>query len=1140
MKNNIFLQVAKAIAGFLLLAVSFTEVTKAQSLLNDSFNYPTGNLYGQGDWVRYTSKNAAPLQVIDDNLTYNGYENEKKGKSIKLSDTPLAECLFKTFQDPETAITSGNLYFSALVKVESVQENSSNVISFIQKGYGDLIDGKSGTEFGKLFIEKGSSNDKFKFGVDRDEATPAMTEKEYDLNTVYLVVVKYQINGNSGTNDIVSLFINPEDMTNEPPKPDAQTTDQTGRNVTRGLMALELKQGATSNKTAPVLVVDAIRVTTDYAELFKDSEVPVKEPEIIISNNTIECGDLLTGLTYTLATTITGKNLQDDITISNITNNDIKVNYTTISKDDAKNGYDVYMTLTPSIAGSQTGTITIESPGAKPQTITINWNATEAEKIENLATLATRTAEEGTIFNFIGNATVTYVDKSNGINVYMQDETGGIRLLDNYGDLIEIPDKGDVLTNMFVTVTSSFGTPYIQILYGTPFTTVEKGKDVTPANITLNELKTNAKKYLNTVVRIENVTFLENIGENITESMTNPRISDGTAEGRMNIFDGTDIIGTPVPNEAITMTGISTSSGAAIIAPRSLVDMGNEEPAEPNWNFSASKFDMARANINTRVTIGILRVEAINLPDKIRVEFSGKDRAYFNTSVWEIEPNGTSEVEIYYEPEIIGKHEANIAFTVGDGTEFYNRIRLEGVCIDPANPPTVTVDNTNIPELTAKVGSTAEYTLKVTTKNMPDFLSAKIEGKTKGIFILNSTMLPKNGEANLRVTFKPVEEGTFEDRIILSSLEVDTIYINLHGKATTGDEEEKEGDELPLVTDNPLQLIQETFDGQQRNKPLSIDGWKNIAMQGNRAWWGYQDEEGENMAKITAYKSNVPDTYKEPCEMLLVTPPLDFKNAKSKMFTFRVMGDMLIEGQQDLLELCYIDMLDGEMYIAPVELQMPNIPDLNKEWMEYHIDLTGNEIADTFFMGFRFKSILGKDHSAIYYIDDVSFGRTDLPQIKPETTTLAVEAQINKDYVSDIIKVNSYNLEEDIKVTIGGPNKSKFDVTEKVLSKDGGQFAVKFRSDELGVHEAYIKLSSRGAADIYIPLIINCKEVVGIEEIIFSEAKDFEIYNINGYIVRIEKECNSLKELTAGLEQGIYIIKYKEKGKDKSLKITVE
>lgn len=67
-------------------------------------------------------------------------------------------------------------------------------------------------------------------------------------------------------------------------------------------------------------------------------------------------------------------------------------------------------------------------------------------------------------------------------------------------------------------------------------------------------------------------------------------------------------------------------------------------------------------------------------------------------------------------------------------------------------------------------------------------------------------------------------------------------------------------------------------------------------------------------AKITAYDSKVETGNGTPCQMMLVTPPLDFVNSASKLLTFRIMGDMLLESQTDLLEVCYIDMAENDMY----------------------------------------------------------------------------------------------------------------------------------------------------------------------------------------------------------------------------------
>lgn len=67
------------------------------------------------------------------------------------------------------------------------------------------------------------------------------------------------------------------------------------------------------------------------------------------------------------------------------------------------------------------------------------------------------------------------------------------------------------------------------------------------------------------------------------------------------------------------------------------------------------------------------------------------------------------------------------------------------------------------------------------------------------------------------------------------------------------------------------------------------------------------------------------------------------------MFTFRVRGDYLQDGQADKLELCYIDMLDGEPYVQPINLTMPCTKDQSGEWNEYHLDLAEYDLPDVMF-----------------------------------------------------------------------------------------------------------------------------------------------------------------------------------------------
>lgn len=89
----------------------------AQISFRDDFDYPEGNLYGQGGWVRYGSQTVDPIQVVGTPLTYPGYYEKADGKSVRLGATKSAEDLHVRFTDNDEGIKEGNVYFSALINV---------------------------------------------------------------------------------------------------------------------------------------------------------------------------------------------------------------------------------------------------------------------------------------------------------------------------------------------------------------------------------------------------------------------------------------------------------------------------------------------------------------------------------------------------------------------------------------------------------------------------------------------------------------------------------------------------------------------------------------------------------------------------------------------------------------------------------------------------------------------------------------------------------------------------------------------------------------------------------------------------------------------------------------------------------------
>lgn len=548
----------------------------------------------------------------------------------------------------------------------------------------------------------------------------------------------------------------------------------------------------------------------------------------------------------------------------------------------------------------------------------------------------------------------------------------------------------------------------------------------------------------------------------------------------------------------------------------------------PSIEIEKVSFKLAEGKVGTTTIMGTIHVKAVNLTSETTIDVTGTNRNQFSTSVTTIAAGSSeTDIEVRYTPTAIGKHKGNINIDCPSIPEAYTSIKLEGIAIDPANPPTLTVTPTTLPGYKAVAGQTADQTIAVKSANAADYVYLSL--KQKQAFRISTTMVYKNIQQNVKVTFAPKEEGEFLDTLVIATYGTDTLLIPLKGVADDGTVPgAKEGDELSLNEANPLALLDEHFDNVKKNKPLKLSGWLNVALEGTRAWWGYDfpdiDESfGEKVAKITPYDSKIELGSEEDCSMMLITPPLDYQNSESKMFTFRVRGDYLKDNQSDFLGLYYLDIQDGEVYSTPIEeVRMPNTGDESGEWLEFHVNMTGLHISDVFFMGFGFASKRGTTNAATYYIDDVTYGRTDIPEIQPSVSELAFVSRISEDYTSNDITVEAKNLTEPIKVKVGGPNKSKFSASVNELPATGGKFNVTFNSDEKGVHSAYVKLSSRGAADMYIALSVN--NTTDISATTTADNGTTSVFDLSGKIVATYKNMN-IEEVKNTLKPGIYVIK---------------
>ena len=609
----------------------------------------------------------------------------------------------------------------------------------------------------------------------------------------------------------------------------------------------------------------------------------------------------------------------------------------------------------------------------------------------------------------------------------------------------------------------------------------------------------------------------------------------------------------PQPNAAInstTHTGADMKSFQAIelrqgstatkVGPEVIVDairvgtawtdLFDVASTEPTMTVTPTVvYDGSAVAIGSSTTYATYAVEYANLENPIDVYLTGANRNQFEVSAETIPAgSGKATITLTYKPQAIGKHTARINFESTVST-LNTGFAATGIAWDPANPPMIVAHSGGLTPFTCKAGEQQKQTITVTTSDLPDYGKAAVKGLSNGAFIISTATLLKNGNTQINITFKPLVPGDYEEVIEFSGIKAVTETIRIYGTATeNGTTEDREGDRLPLDDSKPLASYMQNFDGVTKNKPLSIEGWKNLAQVGNRAWWGYTWADGNSAAKVTPYDSKMEES--TPCVMTLVSPALDFKNTPNPVLTFKVMGTLMRDGMADQLEVCYIEK-DGEgMYVQPIDgLNIPASPDKNEEWVPYTIDLKGLDLADVFFIGFRFNSSRGTESTTSYYIDDFSWGQTNVPLIRPNIREGSFKATAGKKATSPDIEIEGIALTSDIKISLYGAHKGFFTLSTTTLPAAGGKFNLDFLNTEPGEYAVEVDLNSEGAPLTAVIVGVQNETATDITDVIVDLSQPVSVYDIQGRALITNKQISSTSELKSAFGEGIYIVKQGEK-----------
>ena len=1104
----------RSLAAVAALTAFVAVPARADLLLEENFDYDTGSLLGKGTWFSdVPSSYQTTIDVVDQNLTYPGYQDSPAGKAVML-DALVPEGATgnvrygNSFAD--AAITEGSVYVSFLFQVLSVPDGKGNTLLSLNGPSASGFNNSKGSQTAKLFI-KYVDGSTFKLLADKTAGVATAPEVgTYNIGETYLCVIKFTCN--SGTkNDEFNVWVNPTDYTAEGTP--TKVGNAGNADPSRGVQGLCLYEHHSSTPSADALV-DAIRVATEWTDLFGTQqgggEDPgVDNPLLSVSDTSIDFGAVLQGTSLTKEIYVSGENLTQGVTITS-SDASVSVEPTALTAAEVMSGSAAVTVKYTAGASNLNATLTFASEGAEPASVKLTSEVTPVTSYPSFAML-NNNHEAYAMYSYTGSmAKVSYVDYSVEPPVaYVQDMTGAV-MLTSYVDGLQW-QTGDKVKNFVLMGGEAAGQYYIL----DAGTVTSNGNEVSATEATLAAIKQDPESYLYKLVKLSDVTLEPSEGQTwSTAGAVASTVSGSTVtSGRVRTFSGTDLIGVTMPAYAQSVTGVVTNAAAGIVTARSQADVELQAATLDVTPTLLLDTDVYHA-VGGEYDYATLTVKASGLTAAASVWIGGQGRDMYSIdgeAMTEI-PAGDGEytLNIKYKPTATGSHTATITFDA-QPTELSKTLSLSAKAYDPANPPTLTAAAAAL-TFEAAVGASQEQSISYTMANGLDYGNARIQNATfpegsRNAFILGSATLMKTGTYNLKVTFQPQAAGTYEADVVLESPMAETVTVHLSGTAGgSAPAEDKEGDDLAFGDEAALPLYQTDFTSSSvSNKPLALDGWKNVAIEGTRAWWSYTQADGNQVAKAVAY--DLKATESTPLTMMLMSPKLSYKEAAAKVLCFNVMGTNMTEDMPDMLLVGILDASTANtesvepMYIDG--LSIPSTAEENNTWAKYVLDAESWDLPDEFYVLFVYNSQRGHETVNQYYIDDFSWGRTDVPYI--HTSNQLVEMTgVQGEKSSQDITLEGHNLTEPIALSLGGTHASKFELSHSELPVEGGTFTLHFTPEEIAEHTAIVTAQSGDAARTDILVHVDANSVSAVVDIVSDSnawGDKVDVYDVNGRTV---------------------------------------
>ena len=281
----------------------------------------------------------------------------------------------------------------------------------------------------------------------------------------------------------------------------------------------------------------------------------------------------------------------------------------------------------------------------------------------------------------------------------------------------------------------------------------------------------------------------------------------------------------------------------------------------------------------------------------------------------------------------------------------------------------------------------------------------------------------------------------------------------------------------------PLAVLNETFSDLRHTRILGLKGWQNLTVRGERPFYAWKQKNADQsvveneVAQISFLKYGVEDRREH--ESWLISPTLSYKNAQSKDLTFSLMYRNQTTNGEELFGFYIITEKDGKAtpYFLDISEYVPAGVKLEPDmWFDYRIDLSkveGLTIEDKFHVAFSYYSPVGGNATSLnFMIDDVTFGRTDLPELSVDNDFIQFVFRPGQEMTPQPLNIYSDCTTAPVTITLApSAQKKYFKLSSEKLPLEGGALAVGFKSNDSKTHAAALLVQTRGAEPIIVKLL---------------------------------------------------------------------